>query len=196
MKHFQTVWRQLLCGFVLVGLIGLSPLPVEAADALPTGEKEIVLITADGKELAIGRAVFTEDGDGRKITVDLDAPDFIDEFLSMRPFRCLPDPEEMWCHLAYPYETRLRITDGDLIDLEYALLFLFKKRGEHFIDAWNGLYFKLEPNGAGGLKGNVHEVDLNVLAVPPEKGELRPILHGALTPVDADTHRFARVEIR
>ncbi len=196
MKNSVKAWRIQLGTFLLICLVGLGAETAEAAGALPVGEKSIVLISADGTEFPIGRVAFSEDGDGRRITVRLNAPEFQEEFLSMRPFRCLRDSKEMWCHLAYPYETRSRVTEGDLVDLEYALLFLYKSPNTYGIDAWNGLYFKLEPDGSGGLKGNLHEVDLNVLAVPPVDGDLRPIPHASHTPVAADAHRFARVVIR
>lgn len=166
------------------------------ADSLPNGTKSILLVTASGEEHAIGTTTFTPDGDGAAVEVKLDAPEFQDEFLSMRPFRCLPDTKEMWCHLAYPYATRSRITAADLADLEYQLLFLFKPPAGYGIDAWNGLYFKLTLQEDGSLTGDVHETDMNVLAVPPEGEFPRPIGHGALTPVDAGTHRFARVVVR
>ncbi len=166
------------------------------ADQLPEGEKKIVLIAADGSEFVAGHVAFKRDGDGAKISVNLDAPGFQDEFLSMRPFRCLPHKKEMWCHLAYPYETRGRITANDLVDLEYALLFLYKPPGGYGIDAWNGLYFKLGVKEGGNISGNVHETDMNVLAVPPDDPLSRPIDHDALTSVEPDAHRFARVEIR
>ncbi len=89
--------------------------------ALPAGEKTITLIANDGARKKIGRVAFTPEGDSSKIDVTLDGADFTDEFLSMRPFRCLAGAKRMWCHLAYPYGTRGLITASDLLDLEYAL---------------------------------------------------------------------------
>lgn len=169
-----------------------------ASTPLPEGEKTVTLITAGGERLDIATASFSKGSDPntRTFTVKLKEDQFREEFLSMRPFLCLPDSKEMWCHLAYPYETKRQISAADLHDLEYALLFLFKPPQGYGIDAWNGLYFKLQLNADGTIDGPVHETDMNVLAVPPEKGELRPISHGALMEVDAKTHRFARVEIK
>jgi hypothetical protein len=104
--------------------------------------------------------------------------------------------KETWCHLPYPYESKGLITATDLADLEYALLFLFKPPAGYGIDAWNGLYFKLSLGPHGTITGALHETDYNVLAVPPEKGNLRPIAHGSLTAVAPDAHRYATVEIK
>ncbi len=159
-------------------------------------EKAITLVAADGMRLDIGHVTFAGDQAGAAIAVVLDAPQFTDEFLSMRPFRCIAGTKESWCHLPYPYQTKAHVTPDDLTDLEYALLFLFKPPAGYGIDAWNGLYFQLALAPDGSIGGALHEVDLNILAVPPMAGNLRPIARAALTPVAADSHRFARIEIR
>ena len=183
---------------LIAATLSLMALHVMTAHAagLPGGKKAITLVAADGARMPIGHVTLTPDGDGSKIAVVLDAPEFGDQFLSMRPFRCLPGTKETWCHLQYPYETKGRITAADLMDLEYALLFLFKPPASYGIDAWNGLYFKLTLDEAGGFSGALHESDFNVLAVPPDKGDLRPVPHTALTAVDPGAHRFATIEIR
>ena len=176
------------------------PVPVEVAPAapagLPEGKKSIRLISADGEGFALGHVTFAAEGDMARFNIELDAPEFQEQFLSMRPFRCLPAPKEMWCHLAYPYETRGRISRNDLADLEYGLLFLFKPPEGYGIDAWNGLFFKLAIGGDGEISGGLNETDLNVLAVPPDDKSVRPIADGALTPVSPESHRFARIEIK
>ncbi len=167
------------------------------ADAgLPTGERQITLVSATGERLSIGRVNFTPEGDARAFTVTLDAPEFRDEFLSMRPFRCLPGAKEMWCHLAYPYDLKGRITAGDLTDLEYSLLFLFKPPTGYGIDAWNGLYFRLDAAADGGITGALHEVNLDVLAAPPDDRAARVITPADLTKAEAGGHRFQSIEIR
>ncbi|MEQ1718450.1 MAG: hypothetical protein ABL907_21115, partial [Hyphomicrobium sp.] len=123
--------------------------PSAAGEKLPEGKKVISLMGTDGAVLNLGAVTFTPDGDGALFQVSLDAPQFQDAFLSMRPFRCLAGTKETWCHLQYPYETKGRITADDLVDLEYAFLFLTKAPGGYGIDAWNGLYFKLGLDGAG-----------------------------------------------
>ena len=164
-----------------------------AAATLPTGKKAITLVAADGMRLDIGHVTFAGDQAGAAIAVVLDAPQFTDEFLSMRPFRCIAGTKESWCHLPYPYQTKAHVTPDDLTDLEYALLFLFKPPAGYGIDAWNGLYFQLALAPDVSIGGALHEVDRNILAVPPMAGNLRPIARTALTPVAADSHRFARI---
>lgn len=192
------------CVWVLAGALILSAglgaavadEPSTARSGLPTGKAAITLVAADGARLTIGSVTFTPDGDGATVAVSLDAPEFGEEFLSMRPFRCLAGAKETWCHLAYPYTWTGRVTAGDLTDLEYALLFLFKPPAGYGIDAWNGLYFKLAVGSEGGLTGDLHEADFNVLAVPPDSSVLRPITHADLTASSPEAHRFARIEIR
>lgn len=165
---------------------------------LPTGDKTVTLIAEDGTRLQIATVTFKPIEGSEKVsfTVEMrDAP-FQDEFLSMRPFRCIPDTKEMWCHLVYPYELKKMISKSDLQDLEYAFLFLFKPPKGYGIDAWNGLYFKLALQSNGDITGTLHETDMNVLAIPPDAGELRPITHGALTGVEPDAHRFHKIEIK
>ena len=93
----------------------------------------------------------------------------------MRPFPCIAGDKETWCHLAYPYDLKKRITASDLTDLEYALLFLFKPPAGYGIDTWNGLYFKLSLADNGTISGPVHDVDFGPLGVPPEDRSARVI---------------------
>lgn len=178
----------------VVSLFVFAPMAM-AASVLPEGPKIIALVAHDGQRQTIGTVTFTPDADGAKIAVVLTAPELEDQFLSMRPFRCLPGVKEMWCHLVYPYALKGRITADDLADLEYALLFLFKPPAGYGINAWNGLYFKLSLADGGKLEGPVHDADFNVLAVPPDVGVMRPIVHSDLSPVKPDAHRFARIVI-
>lgn len=180
-------------GFMIV----VAVVAAEASPSLPQGSKTISLIASDGTRQDIGHVTFTAAaGEGAAFDVRLDAAEFSDEFLSMRPFRCLSGRKEMWCHLAYPYDLKRQITVSDLGDLEYALLFLFKPPAGYGIDAWNGLYFTLSLVDDGSIAGKLHEADFNVLASPPEAGVVRPISASALTAVGNNAHRFARLEIK
>jgi hypothetical protein len=167
-----------------------------SASKLPQGERSIVLTGASGETVRIGTVTFVPDGDGARISVLIEAPEFSNEFLSMRPFRCLPGAKEMWCHLPYPYETSGRITADDLVDLEYALLFLFKQPSAFGIDAWNGLYFKLALDEQGGISGRLHETNLDVLAAPPENRRERVVKHSDLTLAEASSRRFTSIAIK
>ncbi len=170
--------------------------PVRAAPPLPTGQKVITLVAAAGERLDIGQITFAKDGDAASFEIKLDAPQFAEEFLSMRPFSCLAGAKETWCHLEYPYDLKRRIASDDLIDLEYALLFLFKPPAGYGIDPWNGLYFKLALAEDGSIGGAVYDVNLDPLGVPPEDRSARLIHQTDLTVSDPATHRFARIEIR
>jgi hypothetical protein len=169
---------------------------VAAAPALPEGSKTIALISASGEKLEIGHIIFTREAEAATFVIALDAPQFAEEFLSMRPFPCLAGVKETWCHLAYPYDLARRVSAADLTDLEYALLFLFKPPAGYGIDPWNGLYFKLALADDGTISGAVHDVNLDPLGVPPADRAARLIQASDLTPSDPATHRFARIEIR
>ncbi|MGB0659639.1 MAG: hypothetical protein ACPGNV_05610 [Mangrovicoccus sp.] len=119
---------------------------------------------------------------------------FEDAFLSMRPFRCLFEPEVTLCRVEYPYENKREISGGSFTDLEYDLLFVWKAPGTYGIDLWNGWYFQLTPEGAG-LYGALQELDLGLLAVPPEPGNLRPIKAKDLHPAEADGHWITGLKI-
>lgn len=167
-----------------------------AGPQLPEGKKTITLIAASGERQDIGHVVFTPEESAATFELMIDAPEFREEFLSMRPFSCLPGEKEMWCHLAYPYTLKRQITTSELTDLEYDLLFLFKPPTSYGIDPWNGLYFKMQIDDAGGISGGVHDVNLDPLGVPPKDKTARTIAPDALTASDPATHRFARIEIR
>lgn len=114
----------------------------------------------------------------------------------MRPFQCLKGTKEMWCHLAYPYKLGKRITADDLTDLEYSLLFLLKLPAEFGINTFNGIYFPLALSLDGALIGNIHEVNLDPLGVPPADPSVRPIAKADLTETDPASRSFGRLEIR
>lgn len=170
--------------------------PTHAAPALPDGAKTITLIGQGGERVDIGTATFKPGGDGATFDIALDPKRFQDEFLSMRPFSCLPGEKEMWCHLAYPYDLKRKITVGDLTDLEYALLFLFKPPTGYGIDPWNGLYFKMSPQSDGGIAGELHDVNLDPLGTPPADRAARTITPADLTKSDPASRRFPRIEIK
>ncbi len=158
------------------------------------GEMAITLHGTDGQSIRIGTLKLTPDADGYRSEVVLDDSRFEDHFLSMRPFKCVPHAKQMICHLPYPYVNRRHITEHDLTDLEYDLLFLHKRPEEYGIDAWNGFYYELRVSD-GGIVGELRETDLNVLAVPPATGERRPIGKADLHPA-ADAHWPQRITIR
>ena len=119
---------------------------------------------------------------------------FEDHFLSMRPFRCLEGPERHWCHVPYPYEIERNISDT-LTDLEYDFLFIWKGATEYGINMWNGVYYKLEAEPSGRLVGVLHELDMNLLSVPPEDGVTRPLKPGDLHESEPESHWLPRMII-
>ena len=181
---------------VATQLLGAAWHAAHAEPSLPEGRKTITLVSTAGDKQVIGHVTFVKDGDGATFEVKLDAPEFQEEFLSMRPFPCLAGQKETWCYLSYPYDLKKRITASDLVDLEYALLFLFKAPAGYGIDPWNGLYFKLALAEDGSLAGPVNDVNLDPLGVPPVDRSARIIQPSDLNPADPATHRFSSVEIK
>ncbi|MGQ0671927.1 MAG: hypothetical protein ACT4N2_03475 [Hyphomicrobium sp.] len=186
----------IVSSFVAAACFALGAISSLAAGALPDGTRSITFIAADGTRQPVGKVTFVHDGDGARIEVKLDAPEFTDEFLSMRPFRCLSGPKQQWCHLPYGYDIKGRVTAADLMDLEYMLMFIWRTYERVGADAWNGLYFKLALAPDGSIAGDLHEADFNILAVPPDDPTVRPVTHRDLTPAQPGNHLFDRVEIR
>ncbi len=158
--------------------------------------------TADALD---GRKVFLEEIDGSRIeiatlsgsaesyAVEMNDGAFSDHFLSMRPFKCLDGPEKTWCHVPYPYPIKRDVT-GDLIDLEYDFLFVWKGRTDYGIDMWNGVYYRLGPDGEDFV-GHMHEINMDMLAVPPDEGELRPIRDVHLEEAEPESHWLPKLVI-
>jgi hypothetical protein len=148
--------------------------PVQAAWAFLAGDYRLILEDDRGERLPLGEVRFRPAASGFAYRIDWDETRFENHFLSMRPFKCLRHPRRMICRLPYPYALQRRITETDLTDLEYDLLFLHRAPGEYGINAWNGLYFRLHLDGER-LIGELGETDLNVLQAPPPEGVTRPI---------------------
>jgi hypothetical protein len=163
-------------------LFALALLSTSAPAELPTGSKSLWLQSATEK-IEVGSVEFAGNGSNRNITVHMSETLFKDHFLSMRPFKCL-EGKKFYCYLPYPYEWKGVISENDLTDLEYALLFVQKDPTAYGINLWNGIYYKLELAGDGRISGALHEVDMDTLASPPEAGELRPITPDLLNRAD------------
>ena len=82
----------------------------------------------------------------------------------------------------------------DLTDLEYDFLFLWKAAGDYGINMWNGVYYDMAVDGAR-VVGQLHEVNLGQLAVPPPPGTLRPLGPDDLEPGDPGSHWLPRLAI-
>lgn len=135
------------------------------------GDKKIYLVSAGDELTQIATVTFSQTDQGVEHTVKLlDAP-FENQFLSMRPFQCLMGAKQVMCHVPYPYEKADLVKSNDLTDLSYDLLFLHKSPAEYGINLWNGIFYKLAVEG-DQIVGLVHEVDMNIIASPPETEEL------------------------
>lgn len=172
--------------WLFLSLVG--PFSVATAKTVRT----IWLHPTDGAPIAVGTVTLETADTG--YTVIWDDSKFGDHFLSMRPFKCLEGPRKLWCRVPYPYQNRRQITGGDLTDLEYDLLFLWKGAGEYGINMWNGIYYRLSADG-NQLTGTLHEVDMDLLAAPPEDGNLRPITEDDLEVGDPDSHWLPHLTI-
>jgi hypothetical protein len=149
----------------LLFLLVLAPLAsawelsgIKSVSALTRDQQIIPLGTVEFKPLANGSSSF-------KLTMD--HARFTDHFLSMKEFKCLEAPEEVVCHVPYPYKNPAVVADKDYAWLEHHLLFLFKQPRDFGAKLWNGLYYRLERDEAG-LIGIPQAVDLNLISAPPD----------------------------
>lgn len=153
-------------------------------------ERQVYVEAQDGARVQIATLTLAADG---TYAVQMQEAAFTDHFLSMRPFKCLEGPAKHWCHMPYPYEIA-RDVSMELTDLEYEFLFLWKGGGEYGINMWNGVYYELTEQG-DTITGTLHEMDMNLLAAPPDAGELRPLKAGDLHESDPDSHWLPRMVI-
>lgn len=161
-----------------------------------SSEKTITLIGKDGSKLQVAKIIFKkEEANEQSFEIKWDDSKFSEHFLSMRPFKCIDGPQT-FCRLEYPYKTRNRITNTDLQDLEYALLFLHKNQQEYGINFWNGVYYRLKKEANGSISGSVWETDMNELASPPETEFGRPIGGSDLVEGAEGKHRFPKLIIQ
>ncbi|MCG8324923.1 MAG: hypothetical protein MI673_05355 [Thiotrichales bacterium] len=175
-------------------LFMLVVLPVVAEPALPVGSKTVYLLDQDERKTAIATIEFEASETGTKYRLVFSEDVFQQEFLSMRPFKCLHADSRMVCHMPYLYEKTGILTQNDMIDLEYDLLFLHKETEEYGINPWNGIYYVLTASGES-ISGELHEVDLNVLVAPPPAGELRPVTRDMLHKSNPSMHIYPELLI-
>lgn len=154
-----------------------------------TGTRGIWLSNTTGDRHRVGTVVFTPAEAGKtrfKITM---AETLEEYFLAMRPFRCLTGPTQRLCHFPVEREPGL-ISSGDLVPLEYALLFMRTAPKSLHIDPFNGIYYKMSWNESG-IKGELHDVEMDSFIapdlVPPERRQ-RPIGYSQIAPGDPRSH--------
>ncbi|GGE54639.1 hypothetical protein GCM10011517_22860 [Actibacterium pelagium] len=163
------------------------------SDAL-SGTKVVSLVAGDGTKVAIGSVEFQPSGDVTSYRLTFDQAPFAHHFLSMRPFKCVEGPQKYWCLVPYPYEIRREVTEGDLTDLEYDLLFIWKGAAEYGINMWNGVYYDLVIEG-DRITGSLRELDMDTLSAPPAPGNFRPLSADILHEADPDSHWLPGVVI-
>jgi hypothetical protein len=174
-------------GLALAAALALTAAPALGWDA--TGSHPVLLHHRDGGRIHLGTVDFTPAADGRTAFVlKLAQEPFKDFFLSMKEFKCVESPAEVFCHVPYPYPqpgtVQLTSATPDLAWLEHALLFMFKTPAEFGAKLWNGVYFQLKLTGRG-LEGTPQAVDLNRISAPPDKPGVppyRPALRDDIAP--------------
>ncbi len=155
-----------------------------------------MLYAQDGSAHDIGHVSFNRaNAEHYGVQVTVESAEFNDHFLSMRPFKCLDGASEWFCHQPYPYELNNVVSETDVSDLEYQLLFIKKTPKEFGIDAWNGLYFRLTRQPNGIWRGQLLEGDLNPLQSPPTDNAKLLDLNEF---IEADTtqRRFTHLELQ
>lgn len=158
--------------------------------------RTVTLQSTAGDSIDIARIQLSKQPDGGfTYTLDMDDSKFSNHFLSMRPFKCFQGSKQMLCYLPYPYEKTQKLSASDLQDLEYDLLFIHRKSTDYGIDPWNGVYYKLSLHRDAELTGVLKEVDLDILASPPEQGITRPITEKDLNEADPDGHSYPQLAI-
>ena len=180
----------------------LLALPLLWALAAPAGawelagSKQISVLTRDQQRIPIGTVDFTPDAQGgAHFTLSMDHSQFHDHFLSMKEFKFLVSPDEVLCHVPYPYRQPGQVSANDFAWLEHSLLFLYKQPRDFGAKLWNGLYFRLARDG-DGLVGLPQAVDLNLISAPPDDLNTPPYNAGTRDDVAPGSHWIAQIQIR
>lgn len=175
-------------------LAALLAAGVAAAQPLD-GPRTLRLHSQDGASLQIGTVQFTPRADGRSaFALNLRPEAFQDFFLSMKEFKCVAAPSEVFCHVPYPYPQPGTVALDDLAWLEHALLFMFKTPSEFGAKLWNGVYFQLRPVG-NSLVGTPQAVDLNRISAPPDKPGVPPYRPALRDDIPPTARWFNRLSI-
>lgn len=161
-----------------------------------SGTRSITAVTRDNQTIALGTVTFTPQPDGSsRFALQMDHARFADHFLSMKEFKCLEGADEVACHVPYPYKNPGTVRTGDYAWLEHSLLFLFKQPRDFGAKLWNGVYYRLEPDGQG-LVGLPQAVDLNLISGPPDDLNTPPYSASQRDDVAPAARWIARLLIR
>ena len=166
-----------------------SALSLAGFGAELAGARGIWLSNADGERHRIGIIEFAPVADGKtrfKITMEEKLEEY---FLAMRPFRCLTGPSQRLCHFPVELEAPV-ISAGDLVPLEYALMFMRTPPKSLHINPFNGIYYKMTWTERG-IVGQLHDVDMDPFIAPdsvPLERRLRPLRSVDLSLGDPRSH--------
>lgn len=184
-----------IAGLAAALIACVAPLGLAHAQDALSGERQVLLHGREGKPLRLGTVRFDpESGDRSRFTLALDHGVFKDFFLSMREFKCVEAPTEVFCHVPYPYPTTGIVSRADPAWLEHSLLFMFKTPSEFGAKLWNGIYFKLSAHGQGFV-GRAQAVDLNRIATPPAQAAAPPLRPALRDDIATGVRWFDRLTI-
>ena len=159
------------------------------------GTRAVRLHGRDGRTVDIGSVDFAARADGRVgFALRIDHTPFKDFFLSMKEFKCLEVPDEVFCHVPYPYAHPGTVAASDLTWLEHGLLFLYKKPGEFGARLWNGVYYRLAVTERG-LVGTPQAIDLNLISAPPARSDVPPYRPALRDDIAPGSRWFGRLTI-
>lgn len=175
-------------------LATLTLLAGSATAADLSGTRKVVLANDAGERVVVGQLELAAQGDGRyRFALKMD--DKLEEyFLAMRPFRCLTGPQQRLCHFPVEREAPL-IGPGDLVPLEYALMFMRTAPKSLHVNPFNGVYYRMRMTSTG-ITGELHELDMDPFITPdavPVERRQRPVRDRDLSPGDPSSHWLPRL---
>jgi hypothetical protein len=173
----------------------LLPLRAGAVEALPDldGVRTVVFERGNGERQAIATIRFEPLANGRYRFLLRESATLKEQFLAMRPFKCVEGVLRTLC--LFPFGSEAEVGPGELWPLEYQLMFLHKAPSAVAIDSRNGIYFRLSAAGRG-FAAQPHDVDMEPIIVPDgTRNPRRPIVYGDLLPMDRPPAWLPRLTI-
>jgi len=173
----------------------LVPLRARAVESLPDldGVRTVVFERGDGDRQAIATIRFERLANGRYRFSLQESATLKEQFLAMRPFKCLEGSVRTLC--MFPFGSEAEVGPGELWPLEYQLMFLHKAPSAVAIDSRNGIYFRLSA-AARGFAAQPNDVDMEPIIVPDgTRDPRRPIAYGDLLPMDRPPAWLPRLTI-
>jgi hypothetical protein len=153
------------------------------------GMHDLVLSNGQGERVVVGKVSFTPLPDGRAEFLVTMSESLEEYFLAMRPFRCLTGPRQRLCHFPVAREPAI-VSRDDLVPLEYALMFMRTAPGSLHVDAFNGIFYRLQVTG-NSISGRLYELDMDPFITPdsiPMERRKRPVREQDLSLGDATGH--------